>query len=332
MSIEKNQFQKTFCFTKTLTLISLSIFFFHLPLYATVWPSPDWIKKSEKSQGVDKQKLRSVLDLGLTGNLPGNAILIRNGYQIFSFGTPVVSRVHWASCGRSFLTTMFGQAIKEGLIPDGEKSVDRPINILTSAEAKLYKDNTLLSHLLSYTSCSDPVGSKWRYACNYFSMVRIMEDLDGTLPTKRLTNLGETLGAKWTATKYWGHKKNVPFISITCTPAEAAKWGYLWLNKGKWKNNQIVDPWFVDRSLEPMPSPKGGFANENKGWQIHMTRAGEWGEKVPRDAYAALGDDHAYIFVCPSLNLVFAGKGDRGGMTAEEIQLLFGTVCEAVKR
>jgi len=298
---------------------------------ADVWPADNgglWPTATPESQGMSSDSLKAAPSHMTVS--AGTAILIRNGYDIWHYGNPYQRKTDWASCGRAMMTMMFGQMIMEGKITGGVQAVERPVNTINCAEAKIPGSCILLKHLLSYTSCSfpsfnesgsytscgsEPPGSTWIYHCNYFRMYRIVEQLDGRKPGIRLANIGKTIGANWDTSEFFSHNDpgGSPFLSINSTEAAAARWGYLWLKNGRWKENQIVDEEYVKRTIEPMSSPNGGYAHPYEGWQIHLNRDGAWSDIVPHDAYAALGAKTRLILVIPSLNIIYARSGPERG-------------------
>ncbi|MCK4628739.1 MAG: peptidoglycan DD-metalloendopeptidase family protein, partial [Sedimentisphaerales bacterium] len=143
----------------------------------------------------------------------------------------------------------------------------------------------------------------------------MVEQLDGRKPGIRLANIGKAIGANWDAWESFIHNDpgGSPFLGIKSTEAAAARWGYLWLKNGRWKEKRIVDEEYVKRTIEPMPSPNGGYAHPYEGWQIHLNRDGAWSNIVPHDAYAALGANTRLILVIPSLNIIYARSGPERG-------------------
>jgi CubicO group peptidase (beta-lactamase class C family) len=247
----------------------------------------------------------------------GDVIVIRNGYDVWHHGDAYGRQGNTSSVVRSYLTTLYGSAIRQGIIPGGRNAVERRVNSLDSATAKTFDASIKIKHLVSYTSCGNPPGSKWNYNCNFNKMCEILMELyHGHWSENGMVDLCDAklksvLGGSWYP-KYWTKKqhKSTSYFRIYGNPSGMAYWGYLWLHRGKWKGKQLVDPWFVDRSIQPMPKPNAsGYANENEGWQIHLNKTGVW-KGLPKDCYAAMGAcDRSSILVCPSLNLVIARKG-----------------------
>lgn len=307
-----------------------------------------WPKSKPEAQGMSsvilEQARAGMTDDAGTHFKSVHGIVIRNGYDVWHFGDPYTFKKgmriqrDWASCGRSLMTAMFGTLFREHEL--GPEILEQPVcDSFNSYIAWGIPKNVKIKHLLSYTSCAEPPGSSWKYACRYFDMYRIIRDMDGTLPDYRLQRLADAIGADWQPYNTWLHKQDVPFLTIVASPAEAARWGYLWLNKGRWNGKQVVDEWLVNASIKPLPSPNGGFAHPNEGFQIHLNAHGMWGEKCPRDAYAAFGAGGCVIFVCPSLDLIVSVKVSPkpyskrlvGEYTERSIEGLINPILEAVQ-
>jgi hypothetical protein len=280
------------------------------PGYKQAWP-----KATPEQMGMSSAKLKEARAKMRTDSgeefTSVTMIVLRNGHDVFHIGNPYELpkgshlQKDWASCGRSLMTTMYGMVFKENEM--SVKELEKPAGkVFHSYNARELDSTILAKHLLSYTSCAEPPGSSWHYNCNYFTMYKILRDMDGYNPAKRMEKLAASLDADWHPCDYWGHKLDVPFLGIIATEAEAARWGYFWANKGNWNGKQIVNEDFVEMSLKPIDSPLGGYAHSNEGMQVHLNYSGMWGDIIPRDAFAAFGAGGKIIFACPSLNLVIA--------------------------
>ncbi len=87
------------------------------------------------------------------------------------------------------------------------------------------------------------------------------------------------------------------------TVRDYAKFGYLFLNRGRWGDKQIVPEEWVAQSTRTDPSvrmwPAYGYL-----WHVNLPRrSNDWG-KIPADSYMAAGVLGQNIFIFPSKNLV----------------------------
>ncbi len=83
-----------------------------------------------------------------------------------------------------------------------------------------------------------------------------------------------------------------------------AKFGYLFLNKGRWEDKQIVSEKWVEKSTRTDPSvrmwPAYGYL-----WHVNLPmRLRAWKSKIPADGYMAEGVLGQNIFIIPSKDLV----------------------------
>ncbi|MEM6337077.1 MAG: hypothetical protein AAF752_10945 [Bacteroidota bacterium] len=209
----------------------------HFPGNSEPWPKAEPEALGYSSEQLAAARASMTTDDGAPFEYV-HAIVIKDGHDIFHYGDPYVmpkgmrAQKDWASCGRSFMTTLYGMAMKEE--GHGVEFLEQPVRTSYNSTVAWEMDERILNkHLLSYTACSDPPGAEWTYACKYFDMYRILRDVDGRNPSHRLMRLASMIGARWEPSEYWGHGHEVPFLSIRASAAEAARWGYLWLHRGR---------------------------------------------------------------------------------------------------
>jgi CubicO group peptidase (beta-lactamase class C family) len=88
------------------------------------------------------------------------------------------------------------------------------------------------------------------------------------------------------------------------TVRDYAKFGYLFLNKGRWEDNQIVSKEWVEQATRTDPGVNG------QPWYGHLwhvnlpVRLGAIGSIIPADGYMAEGTQGQNIFIIPSKDLV----------------------------
>ena len=286
------------------------------------WPEYNWRTSSPEAQGMSSAKLRAISPAAI-----GNAVVIRNGYEVWTWGDPARRYSNWASVTRSYLTTAWGMAIQDGSIAGGLNILEQPVRNLASATAKRFSADVRLKHLLSYTSCRRPAGSRWSYSCgqDWFDQYRIFKELTGRSVHDYLNKVlfpvlgGQTLIATPTDSDRGETSR------VAGSARDHARWGYLWLNQGYWKNSKLLDPSFVARSIHP--GPDGHGPNINEGWQIHLSTDGSVVPGCPSDVYFAYGDvDRAVVFGSPSLNLVVARWNSNHDYP---IEAWMGQICQA---
>lgn len=295
-----------------------------------VWPGAAWSTGDPKDHGVSAAALRAIGD-----GVMGDAAVIRHGVEVYTYGSPG-ARTEWASVARSFLTTQWGMLIAQGRIPGGMAALDMPVRDLGTATARKFGAGVRLKHLLSYTSCASPPGSKWRYSCgDHWPMQhQILEELTGETVQRWMgRELLDVLGGGMSC-----KKKDDGTNRVYGSPRALARWGYLWLRGGLWRDRQLLAPAFVRRATA------GGPAGTGKPWplegyQIHLVKGERiTGDKqgdevrcpgVPDGTFFAYGSfDKAVVAVVPALDLVVGRRRSHG----YGVETWLGQVCRACRR
>ena len=75
--------------------------------------------------------------------------------------------------------------------------------------------------------------------------------------------------------------------------------GQLYLQDGRWNDQQIISKEWVDYTRTPTPASKGEYGAH---WWLAP-------DGLPEDTYYMGGNDGQYVFVIPSLNVVIVRLG-----------------------
>ncbi|HLA54011.1 MAG TPA: serine hydrolase [Flavitalea sp.] len=95
---------------------------------------------------------------------------------------------------------------------------------------------------------------------------------------------------------------------IVLRPTDVLRFGYLLLNNGKWKNQQIVPSKYVQLSSKEIKyNPHYPYS-----LQFNVNSTGHW-SGLPRDAYWKSGSGGHCLYIVPSENLVVWKLGGRDG-------------------
>lgn len=92
-----------------------------------------------------------------------------------------------------------------------------------------------------------------------------------------------------------------------------ARFGYLYLNKGKWEDKQIVSEEWVSTSTRTDPSVSMW---DEYGYLWHVNLPSRWsaqGSKIPADVFMAEGVLRQNIIVVPSRDLVIVKVASEQG-------------------
>lgn len=90
------------------------------------------------------------------------------------------------------------------------------------------------------------------------------------------------------------------YCCLDTTSRDFARFGLLYLNEGRWGDEQVVPDGWVADSVVPTPPSEGQY-----GYQWWLDDL----EGVPEDLFNASGHDGQWIFVIPSLDLVVVRNG-----------------------
>jgi len=121
------------------------------------------------------------------------------------------------------------------------------------------------------------------------------------------------------------------FGMMRLTVRDYAKFGYLYLNKGKWEDKQIVPEEWVAASTRTDPSVK---VRNDYGYLWHINLKSKWNAQdsnIPADTYMAAGVRGQYIIIIPSKDLVLvkvANERGRGPSLVKFLTLVLDSISE----
>lgn len=342
-----------------------------------VFPDKDWIEATAESQGVGSKQLEAAVAYLADNSGPDGVkelVIIRNGYMIWK-GTNI-DKMHgvW-SLTKSFTSTVLGL-----LIDDGKATLDRLAKDHVPSMRKTYP-NVTLRHFTTMTSGyyaigdeprggyahgpsltpfdpgSKPLfapGSKYAYwdsAMNQFANVlaRIAGEPIEDLFKRRIADPIGMNRAKWN----WGDFGKIDGIvvnggsgnnnkHIRISARELARFGHLFLNRGKWKGKQLISASRVDaatKSHVPASVPLGHSSSaDGRGvygfnWWVNGIKANgkrKW-PGAPVGTYAASGYNNNDMFVIPKWDMVIVRLGlDQRQFTITD--RIYGTFLEKIGR
>lgn len=320
-----------------------------------VFPGRTWAEAAPESQGMDPDRLRAAVEfLERAGSDDGarELLISRNGYLVWR--GPEIDRMHgvW-SCTKSFTSTMLGL-----LIDDGRCTLDTRVGERHPSLAQRYGDVTL-RHFATMTSGYRAVGDEpqgryvhgpsktpfsphpqplftppgsayayWDSAMNQFGNVltRIAGEPLQVLFSRRIAGPIDMDPARW----FWadfgrvdrrvvnggaGNHKRFMIISA----GELARLGHLFLNRGRWKDRQVVSEAWVDSATTnqvPLALELKGTAIDGRGvygfnWWTNGIKADgtrKW-PGAPPGTFSASGYNNNDMFVIPEWKMVVVRLG-----------------------
>ncbi|TAN41933.1 MAG: class C beta-lactamase-related serine hydrolase [Nitrospirae bacterium] len=306
------------------------------------WPVGSWRTSSPEAQGIDPQKISAMIrDIRAGQKKIHSLLIVRNGYLITEEYFPPYSKDsgHMLySCTKSVISALVGIAVSDGFIKGLDEKVTGYFTDLDIDNKDGRKDAITIKHLLemsagldwvedgNYGSPADSV-TRMRLSGDQIKFVldRPMKEdpgktfyycsgashlLSGIL--QRTTGrssfeygkqrLFDPLGIKdisWTSDED-GISNGADGISMT--PADMARFGYLFLRNGRWNNRQVVPAvWVAESTKTHIDTPDGLAGRYGYGYQWWRNRFG---------GYSARGYGGQYIFVIPEYDMVIVFTGE----------------------
>ncbi|MGD2187844.1 MAG: serine hydrolase [Desulfobacterales bacterium] len=323
----------------TLHILALFLFFYCYATASTpIYPTVGWETSTPEAQGMQSQKLAEMMSHIQKNEFPIDSILIvRNGYLVLdAYFYPFSNKQkhNIMSCTKSIVSALIGIAIDKGYIKDVKQPItdffpDKAFatdalkksitleNLLMMASGLKCRDSYLYRHwgffdmrashdwvqfVLDLPMAASP-GEKFKY-CNGVSYL-LSAIVQNTTKMKTFdfarTHLFEPLGIADVEWERSPQGIDVGYGAMWLKPHDMAKIGWLYLNKGRWGNKQIVSSAWV--------------AVSTRG-HIDATLFDRYGYHWWVDSsgyYMAVGHRGQRIFVVPDKNLVavFTGSGGR---------------------
>ena len=248
--------------------------------------------------------------------------VIVNEYYKDGYDAESIFPIH--SCSKSITSAIFGIARDDGLFPDLNETIADYFPELNESDSAWKKEITV-RHLLTHTSglrSTENRWYEWRAASNWLEDVLEgpMYYQPGTVfdYSTGNTHLLSAIVQKATGETLYAYGKEHLFDRIgmesircgtdaqgisdggngfTLTARDMARFGLLYLNHGKWRDEQIISEDWIEQSTTTQ------FDNSNRadyGYQWWVRTFGSAGYP----AYFAQGHGCQFIFVIPDLDLV----------------------------
>jgi CubicO group peptidase (beta-lactamase class C family) len=333
-----------------------------LPAY---WPTQDWKMEDPEKLGFDKTKLTAAVDFTTGGSSNQALLIIRHGYIAAEkyYGSFTQSTQHESfSVAKSFTSGLIGIALGEGKIPSLDAkiceyypqqwdcsdtmdprsriTIDHALNLKTGlqwtenwrSDSTGANDGVLtsLDTVLARPSAEEP-GMRQRYSTGDPALLSgVIQKATGktalAYAKEKVFDVIGTPGIRWNADN---QGRTTTFAGMSATAREYAKYGYLYLNYGKWDGKQVIPMDYVVKTTQVHQDPCKAWVQYL--WHVNApTRLGiqpkpcdqlfcqptEYVD-LPRDAFFAEGVQGQFIFVVPSADLVVVRFAQDGFMSAE---------------
>lgn len=296
----------------------------------SVYPDQKWTYAPPESFGYSNEALLEVKDY--FEDIGGQAmIIIKNGYVIASYGDVEVPIPNF-SIRKSFLNCLLGIEYDKGNL-DLDTSLqslgidDR--DRLSASEKKatiehLLKASSGIYHPANYESRQQkntrpPRGShrpgKFFYYNNwdFNALGSIYMQLSGNdLFEAYRTKIAEQLNMQDFSMKNTNYENGSaskhPAYTFESSARDDARFGLLYLNKGKWKDEVILSEEWINRSLSLQAT-----TGENRYYDYGYL----WWIDTRNRQFIARGNSGQFITIIPSENMVIVFRADPGSLIKE---------------
>lgn len=308
-----------------------------------VYPQLEWQMRSPEAADFDPAKLiaaKTWLD-DRAGDDVYRAVVVRGGTVIAEWYHGL-SREHegrLASATKSIFSSVLGILIAQGRLPSADarlidyypEAFDVPDG--TGPKPGRYafpkdRDITfrqLISNTSGYMKPDELPGQVFHYQTYGMNVLtHALAKLDGHynvadpegspgLKPMIETLLRRPIGANWSY--YRANFELHPearlnifgyYDGVNATALDMARLGWLWLNKGRWGNEQVIPADWLTEATQTAPMIKAHCPPEQwcYGYAFWTNDHAQLWPALPRDSFAASGAGSQHIWVCPSLDLV----------------------------
>jgi CubicO group peptidase (beta-lactamase class C family) len=298
-------------------------------MYYPTNASTNWDTKTTTSLGWNDAALPQLKNFLTQKNTKSFMILVNGRIVIeeyFNGHTPTATWP-WNSAGKTLVSTTTGIAQQEGLININTKVAqylgtgwtNEPIDkenlitvrhLLTMTTGITDSSEFVIKRNLNYQA---DAGTRWAYH-------NVFQKLIDVVAAKSNTNFETYFDAKIKnkigMDGFWNN--GLIFKIYHSNTHSMARFGLLALNKGLWKNEQIINEPFFTESINTSQSinPAYGYLwwlNGKTKYMVPGTQIVYQGQLVPNapaDMYAAMGAEDQRIYVIPSKKMVVIRMGD----------------------
>jgi CubicO group peptidase (beta-lactamase class C family) len=320
-------------------IVILTFFYSYASASVDYYPTQGWRMTAPEEQGMDSKMLADMMtSIQKMSYHIDSVSIVRNGYMVvdayfYPFAKDQKHIIH--SCTKSIMSALIGIAIDKGYI----KNIDQPVveifsdrdilnlndlknsvtleNLLTMASGLKCRDSYLygwvgIQEMMDSNDwaqyvldlpMSEAPGEKFEY-CNgvsYLLSVIIQQSTDMKTLEFANKNLFGPLGITDVGWKTSPQGIDIGWGEMWLKAHDMAKIGLLYLNKGRWGNQQVV--------------PAAWVAQSTRG-RIDATLFDQYGYQWWVDSagfYMAVGYRGQFIFVVPDKNMVAVFTSDLPG-------------------
>lgn len=288
-----------------------------------------WETTTPSALGWNQNAIQALNDFLIQKNTKSFMILVNGKIVMEQYynGHSATDTWQWNSAGKTLVAAATGIAQQEGQLAVNNKVSDYLGTGWTSEPVD--KENLITSrHLLTMTSGIDDTrqliikpnltyladaGTRWSYHNVFQKLMDVVaqathQDFSAYFDTRLKNKIGMD--------GFWNN--GAIYTIYHSTTRSMARFGLLALNKGKWKNEQIIKEPFFTESINTSQNinPAYGYfwwLNGKSSYKLPGGQASYTGSLIPNapaDMYAAMGAADQRIYVIPGKKMVVIRMGE----------------------
>ncbi len=321
-------------------IFCLAVLFCSTVVGRETWPGREWDRAKPAQVGMDENLLEKAREYALAGN--GSGFITRRGKLVMQWGDQK-RRYDLKSSTKAIGVTAVALALKDGKfesLQEPAKKYHPNFGVPPESNAETgWIDKITLFHLATqtagfdkrggYTKLMFEPGTKWAYSDggpNWLAECVTLvykRDLQELMFDRVFGPIGITRAdLRWRNNAY--RDKRIEGVmrrefgsGIHANVSAMARIGYLYLRRGRWRDQQIIPSSFVDVAREVPDAIKGlpvvrsetAFNASDHYGLLWWNNADGTMTKVPRDAYWSWGLYDSLTVVIPSLDIVASRAG-----------------------
>lgn len=203
------------------------------------FPGKHWETRTPTEVGLTAAPLDELAE-----RLGGDGCVVRDGYLVKTWGDRERHK-DWASAAKPVLSTLLLAAVADGKLP----SFDAPVKALgwPLAEKDAAMTFRQLANMMSGYSCAEVPGAAWGY--NDFAIQLYAKSLERVYDQP----LDSAFRARFAALdledgEFFGSRDG---LGVSASVRDFARLGWLWLNEGVWRGEQLLPRELVQACFQP---------------------------------------------------------------------------------
>jgi CubicO group peptidase (beta-lactamase class C family) len=319
-----------FAFITVLAIRALTVPNF---LCAKTFPGATWDSISPDAAGWNKEGLE--VAHRFADKIGSSAVLIVQSGKIVSQWGPIDRPFTQHSVRKSFMSALYGIYVEEKEIDPfstlAALGIDDRAPSLTEAERQatvidLLESRSGVYHDAAYETeeqkkfrparGSHPPGAFWFYNnWDFNALETIFKQRTGLTVyeafEKRIAKPIQMEDYQAAANKLWLDPQSIhaayPFLM---TARDAARFGLLFLNHGRWKSTQVIPANWVEKSTGPISEAGSPDISYGYLWWVAPGER-QFGVFLGKGSFSARGSGGNFILVAPAFDIVVVHEGDK---------------------